>query len=288
MPTVLAQSNLPKSAAVVVSSEYIILRDPNNSILEKYTSDEQKELSLKSYGIKPATLLSPGENKTKPAGDPLKFFDWLKDEGDAYIATGFIPNAKTKIQVDFKYIDGNSNYFFGVASPIPESTAVATRFSVTLSPVQSDRYLARIYWGLNSSSYTATSNALIDRSVLKIGGGFVQLNDNEPIAITDYDPNIAASRQLFIFAENSSNPNNKRGNAYIYSFKIYDETDTILMSLRPATLNGEPGLYDEVSQSFFGNVAESGSLIVGNGNAPSPSLLGVSLGYPSSIPEEIE
>lgn len=70
MPTVLAQSNLPKSAAVVVSSETIILRDPNNSILEKYTSDQQKQKSLKSYGIKPETMLSPGENKIDPRPQP--------------------------------------------------------------------------------------------------------------------------------------------------------------------------------------------------------------------------
>lgn len=70
MPTVLAQSNLPKSAAVVVSSETIILRDPDNSILEKYTSDEQKEKSLKSYGLKNDVLLSPGKNPFNPTPEP--------------------------------------------------------------------------------------------------------------------------------------------------------------------------------------------------------------------------
>lgn len=70
MPKVLAQSNLPNSAAVVVSSETIILRDPNNSILEKYTSDEQRQKALNSYGIKPESLLSPGENKIDPRPKP--------------------------------------------------------------------------------------------------------------------------------------------------------------------------------------------------------------------------
>lgn len=70
MPKVLAQSNLPNSAAVVVSSETIILRDPNNSILEKYTSDEQKQLSLKSYGVKDNVLLSPSKNPFNPKPVP--------------------------------------------------------------------------------------------------------------------------------------------------------------------------------------------------------------------------
>lgn len=70
MPTVLAQSNLPKSAAVVVSSETIILRDPDNSILEKYTSDEQRQKALNSYGVKPAVLLSPGSNNYVPRPEP--------------------------------------------------------------------------------------------------------------------------------------------------------------------------------------------------------------------------
>lgn len=286
MPTVLAQSNLPKSAAVVVSSETIILRDPNNSILEKYTSDEQKQLSLKSYGIKPETLLSPGENKTKPAGDPLKFFEWIKEDGDAYIATGFIPNAKTKIQVDFKYIDGNSNYFFGVRSPSAETPSISTRFTATVTIATGNRLLVRVYWGLAASNSTAAFADSIDRAILRIGGGFVQLNDNEPIAITDYDPNIAASQQLFIFAENSSSTDKGRGNAYIFSYKIYDEADNLLMSFKPATLNGEPGLYDEISSTFFGNASESGTFIVGDGETPSANLLGGSLGSPSSISDE--
>ena len=58
------------------------------------------------------------------------------------------------------------------------------------------------------------------------------------------------------------------------------------MSLKPAVLNEVPGLYDEVSKSFFENAADSGSLIVGNGDAPLPSLLGGSLDSPTSSLDE--
>lgn len=288
MPKVLAQSNLPNNATVVVSSETIILRDPNNRILEKYTSDEQKQLSLKSYGIKPTTMLSPGENKYKPVGPTPIYYDWIRDEGDAYIATGFIPKSTTKIQVDFKYIDGSPNYFFGVDSPELDDPSIDTRFAVQLTPSGSDKVATRVYWKAGTSGFTNLSAITVERTVLKIGGGYVQLNENTPVAITDYDTSVNASKELFIFAWNRNIISNKQGNTYIFSFRIYDETDNLLMDLKPATLDGVPGLFDEVSNSFFRNAAESGSFIVGNGDTPTTSLLNASLGSPSSSSEEEE
>lgn len=287
MPTVLAQSNLPKSAAVVVSSETIILRDPNNSILEKYTSDEQKQKSLKSYGIKPATMLSPGENKFIPLPPAPIFYDWIRDDGGAYIATGFLPSGTTKFVIDFKFISGSANYFFGVQSPDFQDSSINTRFGATLRNLSTDTFEARIYWGNNPFKYSSLTPLPKERQTLRIGGGFAQINDETPVAIEAYSPYIKASKEIFIFADNSDNTNFTIGNTYLFSFKIYDEADNLLMSLKPATLNEVPGLYDEVSRSFFENAAESGSFIVGNGDAPLPSLLGGSFDSPSSSSDEL-
>lgn len=286
MPPVLAQSNLPKSAAVVVSSETIILRDPSNDVLEKYTSDEQRQKALKSYGIKPATLLSPGENKVKPIGPTPIFYDWIRDVDAAYIATGFIPKSTTKIQTEFKYIDGSYNYFFGVQSPDVVDSEISTQFGIILVPQSNNRFVARLYWGNDANSFTPTPTVTIDRVNLKVGGGFVQLNETTPVSITGYDPNIEASKELFIFATNRNIIANKQGNTYLFSFKIYDDSDNLLMSLRPATINEVPGLYDEVSGTFFENAADSGSFIVGNGETPSVSLLGGSFDPSSTNSDE--
>lgn len=288
MPTVLAQSNLPKSAAVVVSSETIILRDPNNNLLEKYTSDEQRQKAFNSYGVKPSSLLSPGANKTDPSYNPYKFFDWLADDDNAFIITNILPKANYKYEIEFLYESGNPNYMFGVLSKDATDNSKYTRFTTTVVPRPNNLIDLHVYLSFSSDGYTTISNLPQEKTKMRIEGGKIYINDVEKATISNYNESLAATQELYIFAENYDSVSRPQGVAKIFSFKIYDENDEPLLNLMPATKNGVPGFYDSVSDTFLVNASESGSLIVGNGETPAASLLGASLGTPTSNPDEKE
>lgn len=264
MPKVLAQSNLPKSAAVVVSSETIVLRDPNNSILEKYTSVEQKQLSLKSYGIKPATLLSPGDNKKKPEGDKLLFFDWLLSDGNAYINTSFLPRADYKYEVDFELVSGSSVYPFGVQYFNSDDTNNNGRFGIVASSNEDGSYDYHLYLSSVRNSYTNLQGLERVRHYLLIENGSVKVDEGEVVELINFNSSLKIGLPLFIFGENRNGTLFKQGRSRLYSFKVYDSLGNLKLDLKPATLNDTPGCYDSVTKHFLENANSAGAFLIGN------------------------
>lgn len=264
MPTVLAQSNLPKSAAVVVSSETIILRDPNNSILEKYTSDEQKQLSLKSYGIRPATMLSPGENKIKPEDSNLVFFDWLQNVNRAYINTLLKPQADYKYEIDVEYLSGNSVYQFGVRNYPEGATNGNGRFTNVAVHGENNLMDFHLFFSSNRYAYANIQGLTQGRHLLLIENGSVKVDDSESVVIPDFDSSLKIEQPIFLFSENREGTYEFGGISRFYSFKVYNALGRLLLDLKPATKNGIPGFYDSVTRQLFENANNEGSLLVGN------------------------
>lgn len=44
-------------------------------------------------------------------------------------------------------------------------------------------------------------------------------------------------------------------------FEFYDQNDNLLHELKPAIVNGESGMYDTVTETFYGNANSVGSLV---------------------------
>lgn len=276
MPTVLAQSNLPKSAAVVVSSETIILRDPNNSILEKYTSDEQRQKSLNSYGVKPVTMLSPGDNKTSPTPSGVKFYDWLQTDGRAYINTGILPEASYNIEAKFLYVSGTTAYVLGVYendANIPNTTKRVNMFVTNVRSSVLDCGAICSESATGSIRKFDIPNSLINAS---IKNGIFKVNEEAGVQIPSYDPNLTWSSPLYLFALNNLGNLLIPGILKIFDVKITDANDITIAHFKPAKYDGEIGFYDTVSQQMFLNANEQGAFEVGNGLSNSPLGLGSS------------
>ncbi len=277
MPTVLAQSNLPKSAAVVVSSETIILRDPNNSILEKYTSEEQKQLSLKSYGIKPESMLSPGENKTTPVPGGVKFYDWLQTDGRAYINTGILPKASYNIEARYLYVSGTTAYVLGVYENDVENPNATKRVNMFVTNVRS----TILDCGAVCNNITSGSVRIRDvqNSLIKssIKNGVFEVNDTESVQIPSYNPDLTWTTPLYIFALNNLGALLIPGILRIFEVKITDANDNVIAHFKPAKYNDEIGFYDTVSKQMFLNSNEEGTFDIGNGFSYTPLSLGSSI-----------
>lgn len=271
MPTVLAQSNLPKSAAVVVSSETIVLRDPNNNILEKYTSDEQKQLSLKSYGVKPETLLSPGENKTKPITNPIIYYRWLQNIGEAYIDS--LVNPKSSYKYEFAIFTDSSSLgrLFGSRSLVSEGSSTLKVISAFISRTSNTRFALGI--NMNNGSGETTSVSAIPNNFAKvvIDNGKVYVNDVEKAVIQGLSEEVVVDSSLFIFALSTSGVPTIGGSFYLAYFKIYDENGNILRDFVPASQQDVFGLYDKVSATLFVNANENGSFVGDNDESMIPS-----------------
>lgn len=264
MPTVLAQSNLPKSAAVVVSSETIILRDPNNSILEKYTSDEQKEKSLKSYGIKPATLLSPGPNNTKPSPGEVEYFAWLQNNGAAYVDTGIRMKASDKIEVKFLHIDGTTNYICGVNQNSSDGSFTKKRYDIFIRNIRTDVLDCVGYCNDTSSSSVTVSDVPISQIVASLADGQFIINDKEPVAVPQYDADIVWTRPLYIFGINNIGVLQQQGTFKLFYLKITNSENVVIHNFVPAMVNEAYGLYDTVEQTFYPNSNSESEFIAGN------------------------
>lgn len=264
MPKVLAQSNLPNNAAVVVSSETIILRDPNNRILEKYTSDEQKQLSLKSYGIKPATLLSPGPNNTKPSPGPDEIFAWLQNNGAAYVDTGIMLKASDKLEVKFQHIEGSVNYICGVNDAQSQSSNNKKRYDIIVRNISTNFLTCVAYCNYSSNSSISVSDVPNSQIVASLADGQFIINDMEPVAVPQYDATLVWSRPLYIFGINNIGVLQQQGSIKLFYLKITNSENVIIHNFVPAKQNETFGLYDTVEQMFYPNTNSEGEFIAGN------------------------
>lgn len=276
MPPVLAQSNLPKSAAVVVSSETIILRDPNNSILEKYTSDEQKKLSLKSYGIKPATLLSPGENKTIPIDDSLVFHKWLQNVNNAYIDTGIVPLTSYKFEFSAIFADGPIAYIYGARVLIDPTNLTFKNFSGRLALNDYNQPYYRLYWKEQGSGFLDVPNRNNEYVDIVVDKGYVFADGESKGMIPDFSENVVINAPIFLFAFSDESAPVFRGSVKLAYFKIYDENGNLLRDFVPATREEEIGMYDKVSRTLFQNKNNVGNFVAGDDEnvTPIPNTFG--------------
>lgn len=264
MPTVLAQSNLPKSAAVVVSSETIILRDPNNSIIEKYTSDEQKQLSLKSYGIKPATLLSPGENKTAPMPSPIVFYNWLQNIGHPYIDSLILPKSVYKYEFAVVPSSTSTARIFGSRGVVPEHPSDLSDISGYINGVNNNGFSLAIYMNDVGNGNSIVQSVPFNFAKIVIDEGKVYVNDEQKAEIPDLSQEFVVASNLFIFARSDSGTPSFGSSFYLAYFKIYDENSNILRDFVPASQDGVFGLYDRVSAKLFVNSNNEGSFVGSN------------------------
>lgn len=231
-----------------VSAQDVVLRDPESSIYQKYSGADQLASAMDSYGYRSFEPLV--EQREKPPIVP-KFYDYLENDGIAYVDCGVILKGGSTLVIDYEYkADANTPRIFGVEN------SYQNRFFLSTVGLNLTGGI-RIY--VSDGVYTSEKRGYPGRNLLVVDANQITVNENEHIPYTPLAQSTL--KNCFAFTVNASTIDVSK--ARIFSLKIWDNGD-IVRSFRPCTYDGAPGLWDEVSETLFGNAADEGAFTVGN------------------------
>lgn len=206
--------------------------------------DNVKSLTIGGQAVK---SLSIGGQVVWVKG--VKLYDYLENTNTAYINTLISdPNIRVELVCEYTEVKSSSQVMFGKGGSGGDwfgsnngswAIGVTTEYKITSDTLQKT--------SINLEYSKSGSNQSL---VLTINGNSVTRTAT------------AASYNNFIIFNSSGYTFPSL--AKLYSAKIYDENDNLLVNLKPCTYNGEAGLWDMVNGVFYGNANSSGAFTVGN------------------------
>lgn len=197
--------------------------------------------------------------------------DWIETDGVAYINSGIVGNAPKSVRAMVTFKAGASTMIGA------RSNSGDTRF-VPIAIYQ--KILAYgFYYYTKGSIETAIDNGIpvIVEAAFKSGGQLFRHKACGDGSFAEYagttSGGIQTSKNMFVFAENGANGvvNKMPSGTRLHYLKIYSNyaMSSLVFDGIPYKNNGEYGLWDKVSNSFFGNAAASGKFKGGlYGNVP--------------------
>lgn len=174
--------------------------------------------------------------------------------GNAYIQTDISANDDYKIKITGTirtqtYTNAGSNYFLdGAYAP---SQLTGTIAFIGYNPGNKNVSIC-LRSGNNQASYEATyKNDII------VGSNGTVTQPNYTLSL---EHTIPYNKNFGIFrCEDKNNYSNDL--VAISLIEIKDQNDNLLHKLKPAIVNGESGVYDTVTKTFYGNANSVGSLV---------------------------
>ena len=192
--------------------------------------------------------------------------EWIETDGVAYIDSGFTPNiyssAKIKALLTWQ---NTANWFCGVQN------GTSNRLSYLMVTAEGNATMAwktAVWTGLAfdktkitdfASRFISASSRIL--SITPEGGA----TDNFTNTNTYSTPSLA-NLHLYIFANNNSGtPIVSTTGTKLFYFEAYSDPNfgTLVRKYVPWRLNGEVGLMDTLTNTFYGNSAGSGAFIGG-------------------------
>lgn len=168
---------------------------------------------------------------------------YIKADGNQHIDTRYIPNANTKVEMDF---DATVSQLWILGS----RTSVNDSDSFGVFMLSDTQYWVRIGGNNDSNDYKLNVNSVRGRHKIYVtGSSFIQDNTS---SIQYTSNNTTGNYSLYIGTINTAGTANSHLKGNIYNVKIY-EGDTLVMNLTPAKSRktDKIGLYDTVSKQFF-------------------------------------
>lgn len=217
------------------------------------------KLRLESYGyavpgyqqIEVPHPVTGGGNKLPDGYIELTY---IESTGTQYIDTGFKPNQDTRVVIDFELLQVTSTVttIFGQRNNTAETDPLFYVFHVLNSgnTVRSD------YFG---AGVAATLNIVGQRVVVDKNRNVCTVGET---VLTNTPATGQGVWNLYLFGLNDRGGKKFGATAKVYSCQIYDNGALIRDYVPCINPNGEVGLYDTVTKSFFGN-SGTGAFISG-------------------------
>lgn len=193
--------------------------------------------------------------------DEYQEVEYIESNGtNAYINTGVIPTANTKINIDFEYLGGNTaqwHPFYGVRETAP---------AWFCSFINKDNYkIAVVYSKTDTGGSSQTAIEVGKRYNLRNEKGTFYLNDVAQSSISVTGEVSGCTKPMYLFGfNNTGNADTRSLQLKIYRCKLY-EGDTLIRDFIPCYRKSDNviGLYDLVNDVFYTN-QRTGTFLKGN------------------------
>lgn len=199
---------------------------------------------------------------------PYTIVNYIQTDGTAYIDTGIKGNAPKSFTGKMLPIlpasSTGSSYFLGCRKDTGNTRFWA--FSVYGTKKAAFGYYSGYYAQVDIASSIDNATPLEFHSVLQKGTCLVGVKQQGASSFTDYSRSISYSvttgYNICLFAVNNAGTiAHSLPGTRCYGLKIYNSANytSLVFDGIPVIYNGAYGLWDLVSNSFFGNVAGSGA-----------------------------
>lgn len=200
------------------------------------------------------------------AGLPYTPLTYIETDGVAYINTGIKGNAPMSFEGKMLPVAPASGTSYYMGSRKDSGNTRFFVFEVGSGKTAGFGYANGNYaTALDISESINNGTPLEFHTVLRSGTNRVGVKQSGASSFTDYtrsiNSTITTNANIFVFAVNYGNITVSPSGTRCYGVKIYnsDNYTNLVFDGLPVYYNGEYGLWDMVSNSFFGNVAGSGA-----------------------------
>lgn len=187
-------------------------------------------------------------NGTFVVGNEIKCYDYLENDGVAYIDTGIIGGNNISTELKFRNIGSANRFIYGGTG------------NYTPVIVQSNNWFNTRYSNVGDSNVTTIVLTQVDQN-----DHIIRFNFNNSILWdgVEYASNLSIkndTKTLYLF---NSSDILYTATARIYYCKIYNN-GTLVRDYEPCLYNKQAGLWDTVERKFYGNANNTGVLTIGN------------------------
>lgn len=201
---------------------------------------------------------------------PYTPLEYIETDGTAYINTGIIGTGARSARIKALAVSGGGQVLLGVN---PNEDNNSTMFIMCAFSSASKCYFG--YYSFYSSDAPSVSNSITNETPFEVHVSLAKdaqslgLKQNGESAFTLYSKSqssqVSNTAPMYLFT--GCNPSGLvpvsrcKSGTRVYYCKIYsDESyETLVFDGLPCYFDGEYGLWDRVTNTFFGNVAGSGA-----------------------------
>ena len=178
------------------------------------------------------------------------WLNYIEGTGVQYINTGIAENAAYGIEMKCLVTGMATNW---------QSLLSGTLDNFTIGSVDANKNV--FYLRLRTTEVCRPSGMYSDKiNTISIKNGLVHLNGNH-VGTYTHGALSTATGALYIFANNALS---RYGKMRLYGLKIYDANGNVSRDFIPCNYGGSIGLFDNVTQAFYGN-AGTGAFQYGGG-----------------------
>lgn len=205
---------------------------------------------------------------SSPTPPPYTTVDYIETDGVAYIDTGILGNDSRSCEI--KYMQPTMIY-----GCILGAYGSASHSYFVLAATTDTGYLAfehyYSYGGSDGTQSVATSiqnqTPFIVKNAMRKGSQIIELKQEGDSSFTSVSKTnnnaISTGYSMSLFARNTYGTISETcpSGSRLYYCKIYSDATytTLVRDYVPCLYNGEYGMWDKVSNAFFGNAAASGA-----------------------------